>query len=390
MIVFVQPFGLNSPGGGPRILRALLKDAPVNFLSVCTSLLAPPSTSIGPEVHFPIRRHFGRIESTRLAPFAWHLARRERTAFCRDLEKLCAGRRASVIHAIPHGLEFWHAFEVARKLGIRYVLNVHDELDYNLRNRPDLSEAKRQLEIVWKRADARFVISEPMGEEYCRRYGNRRYEIVTDGLLKVPEFSLARPGNNFRVYFMGALHLSYEPNFLALQEALNQVVKASPETNVRLCCRGSSLPKGDVRFPVTILPWGSEEDVAQDIDNADLLYLPLPFDKRHESFYRYSLSTKMITYLGSGIAMLYHGPADAAAGRLLAEKRAGLLWYSLSPTTGFELLTGRIEDRRTTAENALKLGRTQFHLSDQRLRFWSTVLALRTIDAGPIRESIVC
>ena len=62
VVVFTQPFSLVSAGGGPRILRSLLKDAPVPTLAVCT---APPSQCHDSELQVPLRPNFGRIERTR-------------------------------------------------------------------------------------------------------------------------------------------------------------------------------------------------------------------------------------------------------------------------------------------------------------------------------------
>ncbi len=41
-----------------------------------------------------------------------------------------------------------------------------------------------------------------------------------------------------------------------------------------------------------------------------------------KKFARYSLSTKMVTYAGSGVPILYHGPADSAAYELLNKNNA--------------------------------------------------------------------
>ena len=51
---------------------------------------------------------------------------------------------------------------------------------------------------------------------------------------------------------------------------------------------------------VRVLPFGSEADVEADMSQATLLYMPLPFAAEDECFVRFSLSTKMISYLGSG------------------------------------------------------------------------------------------
>ena len=368
MIATVQPFGLGSPSGGSRILRALLTNQEEPFLSVCTATAPPPPAPFGEEIFLPLRPHFGRIESTRLYKQLWRIAPLYAKNFERQLETLFRGRDVRAVHAIPHGLDFYLSFVVARRLGLGYVLNCHDELEYNLRGRSDLAEAERRLAQVWREADARLVISEAMGDEYCHRFGERSWEMVTDGLTQIPEAPMRRPAKHLRVYFAGAVHLSYYPNFHALAEALSQFASERPDWNVSLTVRGHP-PEMTATIPITILPWGTEAEVACDIESADLLYLPLPFGEEDASFTRFSLSTKMITYLGGGLPILYHGPQDSAAGRMLAEYRAAIASPTLNAAHIASILAEQWADSNAIACNALQLGRDRFLLKHQQRRF---------------------
>lgn len=375
MFVFVQPFGLNSPGGGSRILRALLKDTPVPFLSICTSPQAPPQTTVGQELHLPRRPYFGRIESSRFSNlpniFYGPLSGR----FRERLTGICLKMRATAIHAIAQGLDFWNAYQVAQELGLPYYLNVQDDLQYALQGSLELKEGMGKIVEVWKKADGRFVISDELGKEYCRRYGQKTYTIVTDGLDKVPTKPENRPINSCRIYFMGLFHISYEVNFKALLQALEILHKLRPNWHFTVTCRCGFI-RSEVlgeRFPVTLLPFASEKEVIRDLEQADLLYLPLPFGQEYESFVRYSLSTKMITYLGSGLPIIYHGPQEAAASQLLMKHQAAILLNSLDPHCIAKSLMEAQGKTKTIVENALELGSTQFLLSQQKHKFWTLI-----------------
>lgn len=383
MIAFVQPFGLRSQGGGARILRSLLEDAPVPHLSVCT---APrPAVPAPQEVHLPVRPFFGRIESTRFAPYVGidRLDVSLGARFERRLEALFRERGVAGVHAIPHGLEFWYAFRVARRLGLPYVLNVHDDMAYNLRRRPYLQMAMDRLDAVWKQADGRAVISEAMGEEYRQRYGRRPYVIVTDGLRDIALGPRLRHSKRLRVYFMGAIHLSYEGNFRGLVRALEAVQAARPGWEVSLTVRGGfPFRLESETVPIRSLPWGSEVDVARDLENVDLLYLPLPFEPEYASFGRFSLSTKMVTYLGSGAPILYHGPADSAAARLLGRYGAAFAVYGPGP----DLLAQRMMDlgrANDVVRAALRLAADRFPLRRQRQVFWNLLRATGAASHSP-------
>jgi hypothetical protein len=232
------------------------------------------------------------------------------------------------------------------------------------------------MQQSWCEADARFVISDSLGQEYCRRYGEREYQLVTDGLTEVhPPRSRSEAGV-LHVYFMGLFHMPYEPNLRALLDGLGIFSRCRPATRVAVTMRCEHVrPQviaGDI--PVTVLPFSDEAQVQRDIETADLLYMPLPFGADHENFARYSLSTKMVTYVGSGVPILFHGPESSAAFTLLGKHRAAVLIPTLvADDIADTLLRLDNKDRAEITQNALALARSNFMLADQVERFWGTI-----------------
>lgn len=383
MIALVQPFGIHSPGGGPRILRSLLANAPEPFVSVCTSLRRPDDFDTSCEVHLPIRPYLGRVEHTRLSRPLSVLTQLAAPWFKRRLRAMFEERSVTRVHAIPHGLDFAYAFDIAKEMGLPYVLTVHDDLTYNLHERVYLDEAMRRLATVWREADGRMVISDAMGRAYNERYGKRPYAVVTDGLTNVAPDVRPRESGRLNVYFMGSVHLSYEANFQSMLDALDRVARHRPNDDIRFTVRGGmpfDLHEGAA--PLDVLGWGTQDDIEADLAEADLLYFPLPFAREHDAFVRYSLSTKMVTYLGSGRPILYHGPEVAAAARLLDTNNAGLLAYTDDVDTLASILTDVDPDHLDAiARGGLCLARDQFLLHDQRRRFWSMLAPDATLTA---------
>ena len=79
----------------------------------------------------------------------------------------------------------------------------------------------------------------------------------------------------------------------------------------------------------------------------------------------------MVTYAGSGVPILYHGPATSAAYDLLNRHNAAILLTSLVPEEIAETLVRTTEETRgEIARNALALARRDFMLIDQTRRFW--------------------
>lgn len=374
-IVFVQPFAMGSPGGGPRILRALLGEAPMAWRSICTSPETPPAYEN--EIHLPSRPFFGRIEYSRFASFPLSSARLFRGRFRRRLLRVCRQMSARAIHVVPHsGLDFVEAQTVARELSVPFLVSLHDDLAYTALDRVSPARLEVAMQSAWKEAAARFVISEALGREYCRRYGEAKFQVVTDGVSQLHQLRVRSDPNRLRIYFMGLFHHAYERNLRAFLEAIGLFERNQPTVKVSMTLRcdhvRSSVLAGVKR--VTILPFADEAQVQRDLDEADLLYMPLHFGDEYAGFARYSLSTKMVTYVGSGLPILFHGPETSAACRLLHEHQAALPVTTLAPAEIAAALSGMTtESRRTAVENALTLARREFMLADQKQRFWGTI-----------------
>jgi glycosyltransferase involved in cell wall biosynthesis len=170
-----------------------------------------------------------------------------------------------------------------------------------------------------------------------------------------------------------------------LLRAIDRAQAADPCLRISVTLRCGQINARDIREAanVRILPFGSEADVARDLEEADLVYLPLPFGETFEPFVRLSLSTKLVTYLGSGVPILYHGPRIAAVADLLAENDAALLLTALdADSLATQLIRFQKEPAiaRQKASNALALARRDFTLQAQRDRFWNAIRAFVPFD----------
>ena len=137
--------------------------------------------------------------------------------------------------------------------------------------------------------------------------------------------------------------------------------------------RGSMSPVASAMIDVDERPFADEGTLRADFDDARMLYFPLPFGEEYASFVNYSLSTKLVTYLGSGVPILYHGPRQAAAAKLLKAHDAAVIVDSLAPGALVEGLRRIEKDRNDITERALALGQERFRLEDQQATFWQGV-----------------
>ena len=328
------------------------------------------------ELHVPMRPSFGRLESTRLAPALDVLDLALERNFAARLQKVFKEAGVTTVHALTHSSDFWPALRLAEGEDMPYFLSVHDDLQYALRGHWGGRISLSRLAVAWQRAEHCYVISEEMGEEYSRRYGRRDYSVVTDGVSEVLDRS-PRPEASFRVYFAGLFHLSYAPNADALLKALARLRRARPDAEVTFTCRcGAQQFTAPPEVRVEVLPFSSGHAVREDMQSADYVYMALPFDPRFADFVSYSMSAKLVSYLGSGLPIIYHGPESAAAGRLLSRHGAAIVLPSLDPAECAGILAGADKCVDEVLAGARQLAQTHFDLREHQARFW-----------GPIRRA---
>jgi hypothetical protein len=379
MIAFVQRFGVYSPdsGGSAKIFRSLLDIDHPRVLSINTQPAAAPPPPGKLEIRVPSRPDFGRLERSRLARglglFDWLYS----GGFARSLRRSLREHEIGVIHLFLNDYSIVPVYRIAKELRIPLFLSVHDDIEYLFSNLPLSPRITACAGKAWREANGIFVISDELGREFSRRYGAREYAVVTDGLKTVAPAPLPRPAKSLRLYFMGLFHNTYAQNLRAVLDALKIVRSRHPDWEIGVTCRCGGIPValGRDDVPVKVLPFAGEAEVQNDMLSADLLYQPMPFQQEARAFSQFSLSTKMITYLGSGLPIFYHGRDDSAACNLLRQYDAASLCTTLDPDEIAERLLHAVANRDAIVANALTLARSRFMLADQQRKFWQPILA---------------
>lgn len=374
-VLFVQMLGMLEQGGSFKIFLNLFEKQGISPDVLVYGLHPPRLPYNQSEIFVKERFTFGRLEHTRLASslnafriFSWARSREKVFQVMNQLQP-------EHVHLLLHGLGFKHAYDWCRLKQVPFSVSVHDDILHLAKFDLWKNRIEDWAAEVWRGAFNRFVISPEMGDEYSRRYGKRDWIQITDGLDAVapqPRVSVSRRLN---VYFAGGLNVHYEPVFLAFQQALKLFKLEHPDWQVRFIVRGGRRLVGEDSSapPIEVLPFASQQDVLRDFETADLLYLPLSIDPEYANFAKFSLSTKMITYLGSGLPIFYHGPADSAAYRLLQKNNASASCHSSDPVEILAALKSVERERTAIVENAIKLGGREFQIDDIRNRFWSAI-----------------
>jgi glycosyltransferase involved in cell wall biosynthesis len=182
------------------------------------------------------------------------------------------------------------------------------------------------LKSLLQRAPMGFCIGELMAEEYKTRYGLDFYSFmncVDDAVFQAcPDFGAYRTGPLVWAY-VGGLHLNrWKP--LAL---LAQCISAQ-RGNLKIFAPARDISEHGSHFaglPNVELGTLAPEDVMESLKESDVLVHVESFDPAESIYTRFSVSTKLAQYLGSGRAVLGFGPEGLASLRLIADAKAGII-----------------------------------------------------------------
>jgi hypothetical protein len=364
-ILSYQSFSLYANGGGNRILRRLYQghEADVVSLAIEAGFYKPVLGAIPEKIipAIPLRRPWMKWRSRDIATWI-----REKPLKQYTINRILEESRAidcDVIHIMSCGP--WSTALCKNEVLANKALWISAH-DHFATTQCAFSDAS----LLWNMADRRLVISPELGNEYQHLFGHLPYELITDGVLEneisAPAATMQEP---FVIYFAGLLHIEYTPLFRVLADALDILSKQG--LSFKLVFRGTQqLPfLKDRSFETTYLPFILDDAVLKkDLDAASILYLPIKFVD--PDFYRYSMSTKMVGYLGAPGSILYHGPHDSAAGRLLQETHSAVSCISLDANEMVRSILHGINEKNTISSNAKELARNRFSLERIQKRFW--------------------
>jgi hypothetical protein len=184
--------------------------------------------------------------------------------------------------------------------------------------------------LVWTRRCG--VASEPMAEEYRRRYGVDPVVLIhgVHPRLRRPPAAPRDESSPFVIGFAGSLYATEE--FKALLEALGSSDwrLAGREVIVRLV-GGHVWAECATRARIEYLGWRPLEETLALMADCDVTYLPYWFNPRYRTAVRLCFPNKLSTYLAAGRPVFYHGPMESSAARFFERYPVGVCCHALAP-----------------------------------------------------------
>ena len=363
-ILSFQPCSLYQNGGMGRLLRRLYQGHEVDITGLYIdddkfSLKHGDINEIA--IHsFPLKRSWMRWKLRPL--FTWLRESLFYNITKNKVKKAVAKLPFDVLHVINHGV-------YSTILCDEIFLN-KKQLWTSFHDHYSLCSSFKDAQLLWNRSDRRLMISAELGEEYVRLFGYKKFEIITDG-VSLEEISRPKQISKDRIsiYFAGLMHIDYYPLLEVLADSLDILV--SQGYSFKFILRGTQeiyflkTRKFEIDYRSEFI---SDEEIKKELDMADILYLPIKFSL--PDFYLYSLSTKMISYLGASGSILFHGPSDSAACNLLTENKSAFCCVSLSKEEMTSLIKEMLSMDESICVNAKNLAKSNFDLNYIQNAFW--------------------
>jgi Glycosyltransferase Family 4 len=189
---------------------------------------------------------------------------------------------------------------------------------------PYTRRRQRLLVEIVQRANVRFAVSREMAAHYEESFG-KSWMVVHNGVSRdsLPETNGSSKPR--QVLLAGDVNVFRFDAVIAFAEAIERHNRRNGES-IEFTVMGdvAEQHRSSLSGLVKMLGRRSHSECLEAMKAADLLYLPLAFDKKSSRISRYSLPTKLPEYLATGKSVFFHAPQESAVFRV-AER------YDLTP-----------------------------------------------------------
>jgi len=394
-LLVATEFGLDAPGGGPAVVRQMLRGFPGDICWWSVN-----GRNHGPLTHegvraiggaaFPAGKLIPAQKITHLKSWAmehvWALAAEQ------SLRHQIACWQPDKIWVIPHN---WSIFPLRRTLirgtaaEIPYHATVQDYPDAHFHGKlwgwERAERMARMQEDIYRLATTRDATSYPMLDDLALRTGKNGVQMLHQGLedsdIKFLEnrglcegsARIDPVGSPVRIAYAGTILVMRE--FALFTQALERVRRMIP---VELHLWGAHSYQNQPWFRGEwMIEHGnlSERDLIAALRECDWGFIPMSLRDEDPRYNRFSFPTKFITYLAAGLPVITLANRDSSVMRMAETYDVGLR-FSEEPIASEDLMAGltRGKKRDVLDREILKCARNEFQADDMREMLWRCFL----------------
>lgn len=210
--------------------------------------------------------------------------------------------------------------EIQQKTKIPIVVHIMDDWPILLNNEGILgffwnNYTHRRFKFLLKLTSLNLAISDEMAHEYSRRYNNKwyAYQNTASICIKEPSDIIVKDHDlsSFKIGYFGRIGTANKLSIVEFGKAVEKIDK-NLKIKFYIYSPDSNQIEHENFKNVTLKKTVSYELVHYEMSKYDLLLLPLDFNKTSLRFSRYSLPTKAIDYMCSGVPIVIYAPIETA------------------------------------------------------------------------------
>jgi len=243
----------------------------------------------------------------------------------------------------------------------------------------------RELKKLFRSAKVLLSISEPMSEEYRRRYGlpftpfHNPIDLQSWIPYRKTEYALNK--QNVSVLYSGRIGIGISESLLDVAEAITSINQKGGRS-VNLYIQTTSLDHDIINSLkgyscVKVNPVVEYEQIPRIFSQADILLLANDFDANAVRFLKLSMPTKASEYMISGTPILVYSAEDTAVTSFFKENNCGLCVMHKNKDELVNAILTLINDtkyRQEIGNNAVRIALERFDATRVREEFRKTML----------------
>lgn len=423
-LLVATAFPPNAPGGGPAVVRQMLRGlAPSALRPPPSSMIAPPPATPDSQLfwwscHADKETHFGQeVSGFSCAAIPSKLMPTRRFTKLKacvlehvwapwaaaHLRRTIARLSPECIWVIPHDWSIFPLWRVMVNSEWRMANGQRPRIHVTIQDYPDAhhhgalwgeARAKRMArmqEDIYRLATNRDATSHPMLEDLEKRTGAKGFQMLHAGLeaedfdfLDKPatrhQLPATRDSSPIRVAYAGTILVPREfALFVAALESIRakQSITKNPSSkiSIELHLWGAHSYKTEPWFRTDwMIEHGNlpESELLTALRHCDWGFIPMALEDLDPRYNRFSFPTKFITYLAAGLPVIAMGHPDSSVMKMASSYGVGLTISSARVPV--EDLAKTLADRgardKCRAE-ALRCAREQFDAEKMRNRLYS-------------------
>ncbi len=334
-LLVVTEFPPNASGGGPAVVRQLLKNWPEDKLfwwSCFPDKDARFDQKVAGHRHASVpSKLYPRVRWTALksqlleqlwAPWA-----------SRHLKRTIAEFHPDVLWIIPHDWSIAPIHGVIRESRLRYHVSMHDYVDVHDNparfGKQRCSQMARKADEIYTGALTTDAICREMAEDLEKRTGKSasaiiRYGVEPTALSEIATQTSKAPQSEIRIAYAGSILV--EKEFGLFVEALRRI-RSINDKPIRLHLFGAN--------PVTVKPWFDAEwmrfegnlpelELREKLRACHWGFSPMALTDADPRYNRFSFPTKFIAYLAAGLPVITLGHPESSVMKMASRHEVGI------------------------------------------------------------------